>query len=199
MIDLSLYDYLEKYVSEKEYELKKNQQACGCDIRSVKLGINALQSIVRTSFSEEQDETASYSRIIYQNNQLVSIKFQNLKFDLNSVVSILSNLPSIAQKEIWAMLMTVLSIVSELSKIKVPLSPEMAWIVLTLYREKYMISDERSICEDELENQFTEEFSSQYNEQTLRPKYASAITDLDKLHAIKLENGRVTLIEEISI
>lgn len=94
--------------------------------------------------------------------------------------------------------MTVLSIVSELSKIKVPLSPEMAWIVLTLYREKYMISDERSICEDELENQFTEEFSSQYNEQA-RPKYASAITDLDKLHAIKLENGRVTLIEEISI
>lgn len=198
MIDLSLYDYLEKYVSEKEYELKKNQQACGCDIHSVKLGINALQSIVRTSFSEEQDETASYSRIIYQNNQLVSIKFQNLKFDLNSVVSILSNLPGIAQKEIWAMLMTVLSIVSELSKIKVPLSPEMAWIVLTLYREKYRISDERSMCEDELENQFTEEFSSQYNEQT-RPKYASAITDLDKLHAIKLENGRVTLIEEISI
>lgn len=73
MIDLSLYDYLEKYVSEKEYELKKNQQACGCDIRSVKLGINTLQSIVRTSFSEEQDETASYSRIIYQNNQLYPV------------------------------------------------------------------------------------------------------------------------------
>lgn len=150
-------------------------------------------------FFSKQDETAAYSRITYQNNRLVSIKFQNLKFDLNSVVSILSNLPGIAQKEIWAILMTVLSIVSELSKIKISLSPEMAWIVLTLYRGKYRISDERSMCEDELENQFTENFSSQYSEKTLQAKYTAAITELDKLHVIKLENGRVSLIEEISI
>lgn len=199
MIDLSIYDYLEKIVKEQEENLNEFQKLCGCKEQELKLGINSLQSIIRNSVIEEQQEDPAYSRIVYRKNKYESIKLGNIKFDMDSVISLISNVPGVIAKEKWAILMTVLAIIAELKKIKVELSPVMGIIVSVLYKNGYKKNSGKMIGEEELKGKVEEEALENFNESEIEDKFSIAINGLANLKVIEIVDGKIRLVEDMNM
>ena len=198
MIDLTIYDFLERCVKTKESELIKFQTECGCNTDMVKLGINSLQSIIRSAVVEEQQEDPSYSRIYFEKNGWVSIKPGNIRFDINSVISLLSNVLGIITQEKWAILMAVLSVLAELKKLKVQLTPEMSRIVLYLYNHNYREQMKRGIEESQLETMMKKELEEP-KKNVFPEMFITAIEGLAKLKVIRIEEGKIYLAEAVKI
>ena len=199
MIDLTIYDFLEKIVEEQETTLTNFQNLCNCENSTIKLGINSLQSIVRSSVIEEHQDDPAYSRIVYSKKGLASIKLGNIKFDINSIISLLSNLPGVIAKETWAIFLTILSIICELKKIKIDLSPAMATTVLYLHNNGYTKRNNRSISELELQTNIANEFVSNSMTVPSHNDFSSMINDLEKIKIIEIVDEKICLIEEVTI
>ena len=199
MIDLEIYDFLEKTVKGKEEDLTKFQKMCECDEETGKLGVNSLQSIVRNSVIEEQQDDPAYTRVVYRKGGYESIKLGNIKFDILHVISLLSKVPEIMEKDKWAIFMAVLSVLQELKKMDVKLSPAMGIIVSVLYRNDYQKRRGRMIEEEKLKELVKEEFEANLRNAEFDDEFSSAINGLYKLKVIEISEGKVTLIEEVTV
>lgn len=199
MIDLSIYDLLEGVVDEQEEKLTEFQYVCGCEENATKLGINSIQSMVRSSVIEEQQEESAYSRIGYGKNGLESIKLKNIKFDIDNVINLVSNIPGVIAKEKWAIIMTVLSIISTLKSIKVELSPAMAETILYLHKNDYTRNCGRMIGEDELRNEVIAEMCNDLRNDCSQDEFSAMVSKLVNLNVIKVEDGKIMLMEEVKI
>lgn len=200
MINLTLYDYLEKVVNASEEELSEYQEQCGCDKDSIKLGINSLQSIIRSSVIEEQDQDPAYARVIYGKYGYESIKPRNMKFDLLMILSLLSDTARVlGLKDKLAIFMTIFSIISKLKGMKVELSSLMGIIVIYLYKNSYQKKSGRSIREEELLNRITQDYSEEIKVEDIKKEFYHAINSLDSLKVIEIADGKVCLIEEVTI
>lgn len=198
MIDLSLYDYLEKLVSEKEEDLKAYQEVYGCGDSTI-LKVNSLQSIVRNSFSEKQQEEPAYTKIFYSKGNLESIKFENIKVDFDLILSLLSEAYNISSGEKWAVFMAVLSVISTLKKMKKRLSPAMAVIVFYLYENGYEKKLKRAVEENELKKKIKEKFETELPKLDFAREFPDAIDDLLEWKIIELIEGNIWLMEEVKI
>lgn len=199
MLDLSIYDFLEKIVNEKEETLEVSRKLCECEEEDYKLGINSLQSIMRSSVTEEQKEEYTYSKIVFGKEGYASIKLGNIKVDLENIISLLSNIPGIVVKEKWAMIMAALAVVSELKKLKIKLSPSMGMIVEFLYKNNYLKRTGRSIDEEILKAEILKEFNDNITGLEFEKEFSSAMDELVKIKSIEICGGKIMLIEEVKI
>ena len=199
MIDFLLYDYLEKIVSEQEEVLQKYQKVYGKDNREQIIGINAIQSIVRRALIDDQKEEPTYSWIGYGKKGYESIKLNNYKFDFDFIISVLSNVPGILILDKWAIVMVVLTIFSELRKCKVEMSQVMGVIVLFLHDNGYKRKQGKWINEAELKNKMLSEITEYIDENIVNQEFERSINGLLELKVIEIQEGNITLAEEVIV
>lgn len=199
MIDLSIYDVLEKEINEKKEEFQKIREMCECADEEPKLGLNALQSIVRSSVAEEQQSDPAYSKISISKGQCESIKFSNLKIDFHTAVALLNGIKEIYVNDKYSIILGMLSIIAELKKVKVVLSPAMGMIVLFLLEHNYTKECEREIEEEKLKKQIKSEFCEKIKKSNYEEEFYKAIDGLCSLGTIQLIEGKVQLIEKAKI
>lgn len=194
MIDVEVYDTLEKLVKKQKDTFEKYKDLFSCENEDYKLGINSVQSLIRQAvIDQEQLENPIYSRLIYGKEGYESIKISNLKFDLEFLLAVLESVPGIAICEKWTVLMVVLKIIAELRHCKIKLSPAMSLIVFYLNDNGYKNGHE--IIEDELRNIIV----NYQNKGAINTEseFGLAIENLLKLKIISINDGKVQLIEKI--
>lgn len=199
MIDFTLYDFLEKIVSEQKGSLETFQEIYGSNKYEKRVGINAVQSIVRRSVIEETSDDPSYSKVVYTKNGYQSIKLSNLKFDFEFILSLLSNVPGLFLFDTWAIIMVVLTITVELRHCKVELSPLMGIIISYLYRNGYHKKKGRYIFIEDAKKEIQREYLEQDNLNISLDQFDVCINNLADLKIIEIVGGEITLIEEIKI
>lgn len=74
---------------------------------------------------EEISEEPSYLKVVYNKDSYQSIKLNNLRFDFDFILSLLSNAGGVEKWDRWAIIMVILTIVGQLSKCNIELSPDM--------------------------------------------------------------------------
>ncbi|MBD5548912.1 MAG: hypothetical protein HDQ97_16265 [Lachnospiraceae bacterium] len=199
MIDFTLYDYLERIVSEQDKTLEEYQKAYGEKREDRAIGINAVQSIIRRSIIDDQTDEPLYSWISYDKGSYRSTKLSNIRFDFDFILSILSNVPGIVIFDKWAIVMVVLTIFSQLRKCKVELSPAMGIIVMFLHNSGYAKKKGKSIEETVLKEDMYTEIEKNLKDINPDQEFDKAIDSLKELNVIKIQDGSVMLMEEIKI
>lgn len=199
MIDFTLYDYLEKVVSEQEEILQKYQDAYGKESGEQRIGLNAVQSIVRRALIDDQKDDPAYSWIGYGKKGYESIKLNNYRFDFDFIVSILSNVPGILIWDKWAIIMVVLTIFSELRKCKVEMSLAMGIIVMFLHDNGYERKKGKCIPEAKLKDKVLPEITKYIEDSIADKEFEKAINSLAELKVIEIQEGSMSLIEEVTI
>ena len=139
-----------------------------------------------------------YSKIVYGKKGFESIKFSNLKFDLNFILSILSNAPRLIEADKWAILMTVLRVFVEIKHCKISLSPLMGIIVDYLYNNGYH-KEGRTIEEEMLKNKIRDKISNDMTISDFDHEFTSAINELLNLRTINMTDGNIQLLEEVTV
>ncbi len=194
MIDLEVYDVLEKVVDSQKDSLAEYKKIFLPEGEQSKIEMNAIQSIIRqVVVGEEMDLNPVYSRLKRGKDGYETEKLSNLEFDMDFLMALLSNTPGLAEREIWSVILVVLSILTELRKCKVKLSPGMSLIVSYLYNHNYQRRSENSINEERLKMEVQEEFEKYEN----IDNFENAINGLVKLKVISLDHGEVQLIEKV--
>ncbi len=199
MLNLTIYDFLEKMVNESEVELEEFQRQCGCDKDSAKLGINSLQSIVRSSVIEEQQDDPMYSRLFYRKSGYESIKLGNLKFDIENIASLLVNAKGIMIEDKCSIILSVFNILAKLKNLKVSLSPAMGIVVTYLYKNNYEKRYGRMVDEETIKEKVRSDFENIFCKLDFKEEFYKTLHNLDKLGVIEILNGEIWLIEEVSI
>lgn len=199
MIDFTLYDYLERIVSEQDKTLEEYQKAYSENREEQAIGINAVQSIIRRSIIDDQTDEPLYSWINYEKGSYRSTKLSNIRFDFDFILSILSNVPGIIIFDKWAIVMVVLTIFSQLRKCKVELSPAMGIIVMFLHNNGYEKKKGKSIEETVLKEDMRNEIGKNLKDINPDQEFDKAIDSLKELNVIKIQDGSITLMEEIKI
>ncbi len=199
MLNLAIYDFLEKMVSESEEELEEYRRLCGCDNDTVKLGINSLQSVIRSSVIEEQQNDPMYSHVFYRKSGYESIKLGNLKFDIENISSLLVNVKGIMTNDKCAIFLSVFSILAKLKNLKVVLSPAMGIVVSFLYKNSYEKRYGKMVDEEDMREKVRSDFENIFGNLDLKKEIGVAVNNLAKLGVIEIIGGKIWLIEEVSI
>lgn len=199
MIDSTLYDFLEKIVDEQNDNLKRYQEIYDNNQFKNRVGINAVQSIIRRSVLEESSEDTSYSKVVYTKDGYQSIKLSNLKFNLDFILALLASVPSLVIFDKWAILMVILTIFAELRHCKVKLSPTMGIIITYLYKNGYQKKNDKYITLEELKKEIQSESITEKDLSIIQEQFDSCIDSLVELKVIDLVEEQVSLIEEITI
>lgn len=121
----------------------------------------------------------------------------NLKFDF--ILALLSNVGGIQEWDRWATLMVILTVVGKLARCNVKLSPSMGVIITFLYENGYQSKLERCITEEELWKEIQKKYAVEDNFFSGKEQFYACIGELIKLKVIRLEEGRVCLLEELKI
>lgn len=199
MIDFTLYDFLERIVNEQDEQLRKYQEIYSSGNGEPRVGINAVQSIIRRSVVDTQKEDPAYSWISYGKEGYKRVKPSNLlKFDFNFILAILSNVPGIIICDKWAIIMVILTIFAQLQNCKDNLSPAMGIIVMFLHDNGYE-KKKKLIQEESLKEKMVPEIEKQIEGADPRTEFDEAIKGLEKLKIIQIQEGNIELMEEVKI
>lgn len=95
--------------------------------------------------------------------------------------------------------MVILTIFAKLRKAKVELSPAMGIIVMFLHNNGYVKKEEKSIPETVLKENVLTEIEQNLEEINPEKEFEAAIKSLEQLKVIRVQDGNVTLIEEVKI
>ena len=164
MIDLEIYDDLEKIVDSKKNALTEYKKMFLLEGQQGNVKINAIQSLIRQVVIEKQtDLNPTYSRLKYGKDGYETEKLSNLEFDMGFLLTLLSNVPGLVQGEIWSIIMVVLIVLAEIRKCKVKLMPSMSLIVFYLYENSYQKQTGKTISEERLKMEIRELFEKYEN------------------------------------
>lgn len=194
MIDLEVYDDLEKTVGLKKDTLTEYKNIFLLEGAQSNIEINAIQSIIRQIVVEkETDFNPVYSRLKHGKDGYETEKLSNLEFDIGFLVTLLSNTPGLIEGEILSIILFVLNILAEVRKCKVTLGPGMSLIVSYLYNNNYQKQSENAISEEKLKMEIKDKFEKYEN----IDNFENTINGLVQLKVISLDNGKVQLIEKV--
>lgn len=194
MIDLEVYDDLEKIVGLKKDTLTEYKNIFLLEGAQNNIEINAIQSIIRQIVVEkETDFNPVYSRLKHGKDGYETEKLSNLEFDIGFLVTLLSNTPGLIEGEILSIILFVLNILAEVRKCKVALGPGMSLIVSYLYNNDYQKQSGNAISEEKLKMEIKDKFEKYEN----IDNFENTINGLVQLKVISLDNGKVQLIEKV--
>ena len=194
MIDLEVYDVLEKTVDLQKEALTEYKKIFLLEGQQSNMEINAIQSIIRQVVVEkEANLNPVYSRLKYGKDGYETEKLSNLEFDIGFLLALLSNAPGLVEGEIWSAILVVLTVLAEIRKCKVKLMPCMSLIVFYLYNNNYQRQLGKTISEERLKIEIRELFEKYEN----IDNFENAIDGLVKLKVISLDNGEIQLIEKV--
>lgn len=194
MIDLEVYDVLEKIVDLQKDALTEYKKIFLTEGQQSNMEINALQSIIRQVVVEkETDFNPVYSRLKRGEDGYETEKLSNLEFDMDFLLTLLSNVPGLLEGEILSVISVVLNVLAEIRKCKVKLAPSMSVIVTYLYNHEYQRQLGKAISEEELKTEIRELFEKYEN----IDNFEKVINGLVKLKVISLDDGEIQLIEKV--
>lgn len=194
MIDLEVYDVLEKTVDSQKDALTEYKKIFLPEGQQSNMEINAIKSIIRQVVIEkETDLNPTYSRLKYGKDGYDTEKLSNLEFDMGFLLALLSNVPGLVVGEIWSVILVVLTVLVEIRKCKVKLMPSMSLIVFYLYNNDYQKQIGKTISEERLKMEIRELFEKYEN----IDNFEKAIDGLVKLKVISFDNGEIQLIEKV--
>lgn len=148
---------------------------------------------------EEISEEPSYLKVVYNKDSYQSIKLNNLRFDFDFILSLLSNAGGVKKLDRWAIIMVILTVLTQLTKCKIELSPDMGKVITFLYENGYQSKLGKSISEDELWKEMQRKCSSENGVLSDSAQLYDCINKLKNLKAIELVEGKVSLKEELKI
>lgn len=194
MIDLEVYDVLEKIINQRKDELADYKREFFSETQQSQLEINAIQSLIRqVVIDKEADFNPIYSRLKYRKEGYETEKLSNLEFDMEFLLTLLANVPELAKGETYAVIMFVLTILVEIRKCKVRLMPSMSVIVSYLFENEYQKKFGRTVNEQQLKKEVKDSFQK-YDD---IDNFERAIDGLVKLKVILLHDGEIQLIEKV--
>ena len=194
MIDLEVYDVLEKIIDLQKDALTDYKKKFFLETQQSQLEINAIQSLIRqVVVDKETDFNPIYSRLKYGKDGYETEKLSNLEFDMEFLLALLSNVPALVEGETYAAIMFVLTILVEIRKCKVKLMPSMSLIVSYLYKNEYQKKFGRAVSEKQLKMEIMDLFQK-YDD---IDNFEQVIDGLVKLKVISLCDGEIQLIEKV--
>lgn len=194
MIDLEVYDDLEKIVNSKKDVLIEYKKIFLLEGQQSNTEINAIQSLVRQVVIENQtDFNPVYSRLKYGKDGYETEKLSNLEFDMGFLLELLSSVPGLLKGEIWSVISVVLTVLAEIRKCNVKLMPSMSLIVSYLYKNGYQKPTKNKINEEKLKMEIRELLEKYEN----IDNFEKAIDGFVKLKVISLNKGNIQLIEKV--
>lgn len=195
MIDLEIYDVLEKIVDLQKDALTEYKKIFLIEGQRSNVEINAIQSLIRQVVVEkETDFNPVYSRLKHGEDGYETEKLSNLEFDMDFLLTLLSNVPGLMEGEILSIISVVLCVLMEIRKCKVKLAPSMSVIVFYLYNHECQRQLGKTISEEKLKMEVKELFEKYEN----IDNFENVINGLVNLKVISLDDGEIQLIEKVA-